>query len=480
MRAALPSSPALARCSVSARSSRTRSSMCASVASSSLNPSREKNFIPLSSKGLWEAEITTPASARMLRVRKAIPGVGSGPTSQTSTPIEQIPDSMAVSSMYPESRVSLPMRILRRRPEEFRNTCASARPSFRAVSEVIGSRLATPRTPSVPNSLGCLSIVDVNPFLFVNPDPHVDGVLLYQLHAVRQVDLHRKLVRAGITALGINIDQSLGVESVELAGGSAQGDGCPLRRDPELEVGVPDFDRNALELAIGDYFRDIEMDLDPVRAEMNVRIGAEQRQARFHIGGFALQLEWFGVDSLQRENVAARSANRHHRRSQVDRVDLVVGSRLSINVQMHRQLLHHDAIHVDVDLIGSDTGDAGLPGHVEDGGRQLEVGPSGGDVGEIESHRKAFRIEQRKESTRPGDLNFHKVGRVIHDHQARRDRPVADWHRERLDRAALTRIDEHPQTHRDQQRDYACPDVASQVTNIVAAHTDRPEQVQIP
>src|SRR5215469_2990406 len=258
--------------------------MRASVASSSLNPSREKNFIPLSWNGLWEAEITTPASARMLRVRKAIPGVGSGPTSQTSTPIEQMPDSSAVSSMYPDSRVSLPMRILRRRLEEFRNTCASARPSFRAVSEVIGSRFATPRTPSVPNSLGCLSIVAVNSLLFVDPDLHVDRVLLDQLHAVRQVDLHGKLVRAGIAAPGIDIYQPLGVETVEFARGSTQGDVRLLRRNPELEVGIADLDRNALEPAIGDHFRDVEMDLDPVRAQMDVGIGAEQGQARFHIG----------------------------------------------------------------------------------------------------------------------------------------------------------------------------------------------------
>ncbi len=57
--------------------------------------------------------MTTPASARILRVRNAIAGVGSGPTSHTSTPIEQIPDSIAVSSIYPDRRVSLPMRILR-------------------------------------------------------------------------------------------------------------------------------------------------------------------------------------------------------------------------------------------------------------------------------------------------------------------------------------------------------------------------------
>ncbi len=58
-----------------------------------------KNLMPLSWNGLCDAEITTPASARSERVRKAMPGVGSGPTSSTSTPIEQMPDVIAVSSM---------------------------------------------------------------------------------------------------------------------------------------------------------------------------------------------------------------------------------------------------------------------------------------------------------------------------------------------------------------------------------------------
>ena len=40
-----------------------------------------------------------PASARMLHVMNAMPGVGSGPTSSTSTPIEQIPEVMAFSIM---------------------------------------------------------------------------------------------------------------------------------------------------------------------------------------------------------------------------------------------------------------------------------------------------------------------------------------------------------------------------------------------
>ncbi len=86
-------------------------SISSSTASGSLKPSREKSLIPLSWYGLWEADITTPASARIDRVMKAMPGVLIGPTSSTSTPIEQIPAVRADSSMYPLSRVSLPITI---------------------------------------------------------------------------------------------------------------------------------------------------------------------------------------------------------------------------------------------------------------------------------------------------------------------------------------------------------------------------------
>jgi hypothetical protein len=42
--------------------------------------------------------MTTPASARMEWVINAIPGVGMGPKSRTSTPMEQMPAVMAYSS----------------------------------------------------------------------------------------------------------------------------------------------------------------------------------------------------------------------------------------------------------------------------------------------------------------------------------------------------------------------------------------------
>ena len=55
--------------------------------------------MPLSVKGLWLAEIITPASQRMSAVKNAMPGVGIGPTCSTSTPIEQIPATSAFSNM---------------------------------------------------------------------------------------------------------------------------------------------------------------------------------------------------------------------------------------------------------------------------------------------------------------------------------------------------------------------------------------------
>ena len=63
------------------------SSIASSMASGSLVPAPEKNLIPLSAKGLWEALMTIPASAFWVRVMSATAGVGMGPRSFTSTPI---------------------------------------------------------------------------------------------------------------------------------------------------------------------------------------------------------------------------------------------------------------------------------------------------------------------------------------------------------------------------------------------------------
>ncbi len=53
--------------------------------------------MPLSSKGLCEAEIMMPTSARMERVSMATAGVGIGPSSSTSMPTLVKPACMADS-----------------------------------------------------------------------------------------------------------------------------------------------------------------------------------------------------------------------------------------------------------------------------------------------------------------------------------------------------------------------------------------------
>ena len=55
--------------------------------------------MPLSWYGLCEAQITTPASARIDEVMKAMPGVGSGPHSITSAPIGGDAGAIALSNM---------------------------------------------------------------------------------------------------------------------------------------------------------------------------------------------------------------------------------------------------------------------------------------------------------------------------------------------------------------------------------------------
>jgi hypothetical protein len=53
--------------------------------------------MPLSSYGLWLAEIITPRSARIERASKATAGVGIGPTITTSIPTLVKPDISADS-----------------------------------------------------------------------------------------------------------------------------------------------------------------------------------------------------------------------------------------------------------------------------------------------------------------------------------------------------------------------------------------------
>src|SRR3954453_21564922 len=74
------------------------------------------------------------------------------------------------------------------------NTCAAARPSFRAVSAVTGSTLAVPRTPSVPKIFFCLEplFVSIALLRFSRFDMHVRGPITLQSDVARQPDVHRE------------------------------------------------------------------------------------------------------------------------------------------------------------------------------------------------------------------------------------------------------------------------------------------------
>ena len=133
-------------------------SMLRSISSGSLLPSAEKNFTPLSSNGLCDAEITIPACIRSARTRYAMAGVGMGPDRSTSTPAADNPASNADSSIYPDIRVSLPISTVGRAPSircqsEAASTLPAEYPRCRINSGVMGSLPTRPRIPSVPKYL---------------------------------------------------------------------------------------------------------------------------------------------------------------------------------------------------------------------------------------------------------------------------------------------------------------------------------------
>ena len=143
-----PTAPPVGRSNSSSR----RRSMAASIASSSLRPPRAKNLMPLSGIGLCDADRTTPKSAPSVPVRKATPGVGSTPSSSTSTPADARPATTAASRNCPEMRVSRPTTASGRCPSNSprsASTWAAATDRSRA-RPAVRSPLARPRTPSVP------------------------------------------------------------------------------------------------------------------------------------------------------------------------------------------------------------------------------------------------------------------------------------------------------------------------------------------
>src|SRR5215471_9453515 len=97
MRLARPRSGLLA--SFLLRSESMSVSIWFSISSDSLYPSGPNSLMPLSSKGLWEAEIITPRSQRIERVSMAIAGVGIGPVWNTSMPTEVKPATNAVTML---------------------------------------------------------------------------------------------------------------------------------------------------------------------------------------------------------------------------------------------------------------------------------------------------------------------------------------------------------------------------------------------
>ena len=127
--------------------------MCASISASSsslsLVPALEKNLMPLSAKGLWEALMTTPASAPRWWTSAASPGVGITPAISTRAPPLVRPAVSAASSIGPLSRVSRPITNSGWGPAFCASTTAAARPTWTANSGVSRSP-ATPRMPSVP------------------------------------------------------------------------------------------------------------------------------------------------------------------------------------------------------------------------------------------------------------------------------------------------------------------------------------------
>src|SRR4051794_23367728 len=154
-----------------------RRSMASSMASSSLWPPRAKNLMPLSGMALCEAESMTPRSASRNAVRYATPGVGSTPTSRTSTPALARPAMTAAVRNSPEALGSRPTTASGRWPAKApvsARTCAAATERSSASSAVT-SRLATPRTPSVPNSRATVLLFLGSSGRAGEAPPHADG-----------------------------------------------------------------------------------------------------------------------------------------------------------------------------------------------------------------------------------------------------------------------------------------------------------------
>src|SRR3954451_17880301 len=127
-------------------------SISSSASSESLKPSGPKNLMPLSANGLCDALSTAARSKPYACSSSGAAGVGSTPPSSASPPAAATPAATADSSISPDSRVSRMTRTRGRAVPRSRSPWVAARARARASSAVRNSP-ATPRTPSVPNSL---------------------------------------------------------------------------------------------------------------------------------------------------------------------------------------------------------------------------------------------------------------------------------------------------------------------------------------
>ena len=121
---ALPTPPSSSVRQISCSSS-------SSTASSSLSPASSSTLRPLSSAGLCDAETMIPAANVPCPARNASAGVGTTPTTWTSTPRLVAPAAIAATNMSPERRVSWPTTMAPPRPTR----CVGDRPA-----EGIGGR----------------------------------------------------------------------------------------------------------------------------------------------------------------------------------------------------------------------------------------------------------------------------------------------------------------------------------------------------
>src|ERR1700733_11590381 len=209
-----------------------RDSISLSTASDSLKPSAPKNLMPLSSMGLCEAEIITPAAASMLLVMAATAGVGTMPSCTTWRPVDVMPATIAPSSIGPDKRVSRPTTIGFSIGWSCAITAAPARPIAYASSGV-RSAFATPRTPSVPKYLPIV--------LFLIPVAGGGDELRAHAHEVRRyldvrdllaVRAGRRGVDHGVELLRFGRDRDLDAHARHLREiGCRAADGGALRAD---------------------------------------------------------------------------------------------------------------------------------------------------------------------------------------------------------------------------------------------------------